>query len=273
MIAIARISWMPNIPTVKLNNGFKIPGFGFGTWQLSEGDEVIGAVTAALKAGYRLIDTAKIYQNEEGVGEAVKRSGVDRSEIFITTKLWSSDLGYESGLKAFERSLQNLKVDHIELYLIHWPNGDSRHEAWRALQELYESGKAKSIGVSNYEIQHLEELISGAKIIPAVNQIPFHPFVYAKQEKLVVFCKAHGITVEAYSPLAQAERLNHPTVSKIAAAHHKSSAQIMLRWAIQHDTIPIPRSRNPERIVQNLDIFDFELTDRQMNTLNTLGAG
>lgn len=254
---------------LRLNNGNNIPAIGFGTWQLREGEEVRKAVAEAIETGYHLIDTARLYNNESGVGEAIRSSGIAREKIFITTKLWNSDQSYDDALRAFESSLARLKLDYLDLYLIHWPT-DKRSEAWQALQEIYKNEKARSIGVSNYDVTELEELLAESRIIPAVNQIEFHPFVYNQQRPILDFCKQHEIIVEAYSPLAQARQLNHPVINKIAAGVGRTNAQVMLRWAIQHGTIPIPKSSNPARIKENYKVFDFDLAEEDMAALNNL---
>ncbi|MDB5164031.1 MAG: putative reductase [Candidatus Saccharibacteria bacterium] len=253
-----------------LNNGLVIPAIGFGTWQILLNGKAKNAVAEALKAGYRLIDTAKIYGNEKGVGQAIRESGIPREEIFLTTKLWNSDQGYDSAIDAFDDSLARLGFSYIDLYLIHWPATERRHDAWRALQDIYKVGRAKAIGVSNYMVEHLEEVLGESEVVPAVNQIEFHPFVYRRQQPILAFCKAHNIVVEAYSPLARGSHLNHPSITEVAKKVGKSNAQVMLRWAIQHDTIPIPKSTNPDRIRENLAVFDFELAKEDMQRLNNL---
>lgn len=258
---------------VELNNGVRMPGVGFGTWQILFNGRAKSAVTEALKVGYRLVDTARIYHNEKGVGRAVAESGIPREEIFVTTKLWPGDHGYDKALRAFDASLGRLGVEYVDLYLIHWPGGAERNESWRALQEIYKSGRAKSIGVSNYTVNHLTELLEIAEVVPAVNQIEFHAFLYAQQREMLDLCKERGIVVEAYSPLAQATRMRDPVISKIAEKHGKTHAQVMLRWCIQHDTVPIPKSSNPARIRENFEIFDFELDQEDMQAMNDLSVG
>jgi diketogulonate reductase-like aldo/keto reductase len=261
---------MGGVPLKQLNDGNTMPGFGFGVWNLADGPEVFEAVTAALRSGYRLIDTARIYGNEKGVGEAIRQSGVPREEIFLTTKVWNSDQGYDSTLEAFDNSLDRLSLDYIDLYLIHWPATGRRHESWKALEEIKRSGRAKSIGVSNYLVGHLKELLERSDTVPAVNQIEFHPFVYLEQKPVLEFCAQHGIAVEAYSPLARGRRMDDRSLEEIAQKTNKSLAQVMLRWAIQHGTIPIPKSAHTERIKENIDIFDFELTGSDMEVINAL---
>ena len=251
-----------------------LPQIGFGTWQLTQGREAKESVTAAIKAGYKLIDTAKIYGNEASVGQAVNDSD-KRKQLIITTKLWTSDMCYQSALNAFDSSLSRLDLDYVDLYLIHWPGSSAkaRQDSWKALEEIKESGKARDIGVSNYQVEHLREMLQYANVKPAVNQIEFHPFIYENQKPILEFCKQQSITVEAYSPLAQAEKLKHPTLIEIGQKYDKTAAQVMLRWAIQHGTIPIPRSSNPDRIKQNLEIFDFELEDNDIREINRLSSG
>jgi methylglyoxal/glyoxal reductase len=259
---------MSKASQIKLNSGTMMPVFGFGTWQLSEGWETKESVKHALNTGYRLIDTARIYGNETSVGQAIKNSGIKRDEIFVTTKLWTSD--FQHAEEAFKASLQRLDMGFVDLYLIHWPNGSSRREAWKILTKLYEDKKAKSVGVSNYMVEHLKELPQYSDLTPAVNQIEFHPFIYKEQKPVLDLCREKGIVVEAYSPLAQGRARHNQTIADIADSHNKSPAQVMLRWAIQHRTVPIPRSSNPEHIKSNFEVFDFELTKENMAALNNL---
>jgi 2,5-diketo-D-gluconate reductase A len=257
-------------PRVELNDGRSIPALGFGTWGLSRA-ETGRSVPDALRAGYRHIDTAKIYGNEAEVGEAVKASGLAREDIFVTTKLWTSDQGYESAQEALDASLQRLGLDYVDLYLIHWPGHDRqrRTDSWRALIEAQKLGKAKSIGVSNYMIEDLKELFDASSVVPAVNQIQFHPFVYQDRRQLLEFCGQHGITFEAYSPLAKG-RLSDPRLSDIGEKYGKTAAQVMLRWAIQQGTVPLPRSSQDSHIRQNFEIFDYELSDADMDRINNI---
>jgi diketogulonate reductase-like aldo/keto reductase len=261
---------MDKLPVIKLNSGAEMPAIGFGTWQIDDQDEASEAVKTAIEVGYRLIDTARIYGNEQGVGVGIKESGVPREEIFITTKLWNDDQGYESALKAYDASLKRLGLEYLDLYLIHWPATDKRAESWKALQEIHSKGLAKAIGVSNYTVQHLKELLENSDVIPAVNQIEFHPFIYKEQKEVLEFCKQKGIIVEAYSPLAQAQDMENTTLHAVAERHGKTIAQVMLRWAIQHGTVPIPKSTNTGRIKENFQVFDFELSDEEMHTINNL---
>jgi diketogulonate reductase-like aldo/keto reductase len=264
---------MSEVPLIKLNTGAEMPQIGFGTWQIESQEAAANSVHTALEAGYRLIDTAKIYGNEEGVGKGIKGSGIAREEIFVTTKLWNGDQGYQSALKAFDASLERLGMDYIDLYLIHWPATDKRAESWKALQEIYKSGRAKAVGVSNYTVGHLEELLAEFDTVPAVNQVEFHPFIYDEQKELLEFCKQKGIVLEAYSPLARAHNMENPALVAIAKRHAKTPAQIMLRWAIQHGTVPIPKSSNTQRIKENFMLFDFELAKEEIHTIDMLSGG
>jgi diketogulonate reductase-like aldo/keto reductase len=257
-------------PSYKLNTGAEIPAIGFGTWQLKEGLETANSVGSAIKTGYRLVDTAKIYGNEQSVGMAVKAGDVPRDQLFITTKLWPSDFGYESGLDAFHISLGRLGLEYLDLYLLHWPNGPERSEAWRALEKIQQDGLSRSVGVSNYEVDELDELFENSDLIPAVNQIEFHPFIYRRQKPTLELCEAKGIVVEAYSPLTVGRRIMDPTISAVAKQIGKSNAQVILRWCVQHNTVPIPRSTNPDHIQENIQIFDFELSSEQMRRIDSL---
>lgn len=258
---------------ITLNNGNTITEIGFGTWQISDGEEVTQAVVSAVAAGYRLIDTAKIYGNEVGVGNGIKSSGVPREDLFITSKLWNDDQGYESALLAFDQTLERLELEYLDLYLMHWPISGKRLDSWKALEEIYKSGKAKNIGVSNFTIRHLEELLAVSNIAPAVNQVEFHPFLFDEQKALLEYCNAKGITLEAYSPLAHGQKLENETITKIAKKHTKTNAQILLRWAVEHGVVPIPKSRSAERMAENIAIFDFKLDDEDMEKLNAPGDG
>lgn len=267
--------------TYQLNTGDHIPNIGFGTWEVTPDSAAQAAVSEAIKAGYRLIDTALMYNNEKGVGQAIRESGFERENLFITTKLWADHLGYQSTLDGFEASLSRLGLEYVDLYLIHWPasfshqedkenNQKLRRDTWRAMEEIAKSGRARNIGVSNFVVHHLEELLKYANILPAVNQIEFHPFIYEEQRPIVEMCQKYEILIEAYSPLSRGGRVNDPVVQMIAQAHSKTGAQVLIRWALQHDTVPLPRSTNPEHIAENRDVFDFELTPDEMHTLNGL---
>lgn len=256
---------------IQMNNGLNIPQFGLGVYLTKSGSECLNAVRWALETGYRLVDTARIYGNEKEVGEAVRNSGIRREEIFITTKLWNDDHGYDSALKAFDKSLKTLNTDYIDLYLIHWPVQGKRKDTWKAFEKIYESGYCKSIGVSNYMVNHLEELFTYANVIPAVNQVEFSPYNY--QKDLLSFCNDHKILLEAYSPLTRMKRLKDPKILPIAEKHNKTVAQVLIRWAIQHDLIVIPKSAHKERIIENSIVFDFELDDSDMKILDYLDEG
>jgi diketogulonate reductase-like aldo/keto reductase len=257
---------------IKLKNGIlpgtavEMPIFGLGTFLARRGYETRETVTHALHTGYRLIDTAKVYGNERDVGEAVKTSSIPREEIFITTKVWNLDQGYQSTLRACRESLDQLGLEYIDLYLIHWPVKEKRLDTWRALEELLEQGKCRAIGVSNYTIRHLEELLEKAEISPAVNQVEFSPFLY--QRDLLEFCRRQGIQVEAYSPLTKGQKLSDPRLVAIAENHGKSPAQVLIRWALQHELVVIPKSVHRERIAANANVFDFSLTAEEMETLD-----
>jgi diketogulonate reductase-like aldo/keto reductase len=253
--------------TVKLNNGVKMPIFGLGTFQMRSGKETQQAVLYALEAGYRLIDTAQMYGNEEDVGQALIKSGIPREEVFITTKLWNSEHGYQKALNACEESLNKLGSSYIDLYLIHWPVQGLRNETWRALETLLKKGKCRAIGVSNYMIRHLEELLSNSKTIPAVNQVEFSPYLY--QEDLLEFCRSHDIQLEAYSPLTKGHMLNDPKLLAIAKKYSKSAAQILIRWVLQKEIVIIPKSSRKERILENADVFDFKISSEDIRLLDS----
>ena len=254
--------------TVTLHNGVKMPRFGLGVFKVQEGQEVIDSVKAAIKNGYISIDTAAVYGNEEGVGQATQESGANREKLFITTKVWNADQGYDSTLAAFETSLKKLGLDYIDLYLIHWPVKGKYKETWKALEKLYKDGKVKTIGVSNFHIHHLEDLLEDAEIAPMVNQIELHPLL--SQKEIRNYCKEKNIVVEAWSPLAQGQLLDNEVLAEIAAAHNKSVAQIILRWDIQNDIVTIPKSIKESRIIENASIFDFELSIEEIEKINAL---
>jgi len=254
--------------TTTLHNGVNMPWFGLGVFKVKEGSEVVDSVKAALKHGYKSIDTAAVYKNEEGVGQALKEAGVAREELFITTKVWNSDQGYESTLQAFETSMEKLGLDYLDLYLIHWPVAGKYKETWKALEKLYKDGRVRAIGVSNFHIHHLKDLMADAEIKPMVNQVEYHP--HLAQTELLEFCKAEGIQMEAWSPLKQGVLLTEPTIVEIAKKHDKSPAQIILRWDLQNGVVTIPKSIKEHRIIENADIFDFELSSEDMERLNSL---
>ncbi|HLE53641.1 MAG TPA: aldo/keto reductase [Thermoplasmata archaeon] len=254
--------------TVHLNNGVEMPVLGLGVWQIPSGRATQQAVLFALHAGYRLIDTAKLYGNERDVGIAVKESGIPREDVFVTTKLWNSDHGYEPALRAFDESLKRLDLGYVDLYLIHWPVPRLRDETWRAMERILKEGKARAIGVSNYTVRHLEELARTASLPPAVDQIEFSPFLYS--DGFLRYCKDAGIQAEAYSPLTKGTKLGHPLLRRIAAAHGRSPAQILIRWSLQHGLVVIPKSARRERIQENVRVFDFELSPEDMRALDGL---
>lgn len=258
--------------TTTLYNGVKMPWFGLGVFKVEEGPELENAVKTAIKHGYRSIDTAAIYGNEEGVGrgirEGLKEAGISREELFVTSKVWNADLGYESTLAAYEASLKKLNLEYLDLYLIHWPVEGKFKEAWRALETLYKEGRVKAIGVSNFHIHHLKELMKDAEIKPMVNQVEHHPRL--TQKELQDFCREQGIQFEAWSPLMQGQLLDNPVLKEIANKHHKSIAQVILRWDLQNGVVTIPKSTKEHRIVENASVFDFELTKEEMDRIDGL---
>ncbi len=254
--------------TLRLNNGVEIPRLGLGVFRAPRGEETRQAVSQALAMGYRHIDTARIYGNERDVGAAVRDSGISRKEIFVTTKLWNDDQGYESTLRACERSLKELGLEYVDLYLEHWPVSGRRLDSWRAMETLLADGKCRAIGVSNFQENHLEELLRHAKVVPAVNQVEFSPFLY--QVELQRYCEGHGIAVEAYSPLTKGQRLGDSTLVKVAQRHSRTPAQVLIRWCLQRGLIVIPKSVRKERIHENADVYGFELSTEEMQVLDGL---
>lgn len=260
----------------KLANGLEIPCVGFGTWQTPDGQIAVDSVLAALDAGYRHIDTAAAYNNESGVGEALRKSPLSREEVFVTTKLWNSERGYEKTLAAFEVSMKKLGLDYLDLYLIHWPAAKGSPEewqktnadTWRAFEELYESGRVKAIGVSNFWPHHLKALTETAKIKPMVNQIEFHPGLLQEENRAV--CKANDILIQAWSPLGSGRLLLDKTLDGLAAKYGKTPAQVCIRWCLQHETLPLPKSVTPARIIENADVFDFELSGEDMAAIDAM---
>jgi diketogulonate reductase-like aldo/keto reductase len=258
-----------NIKTkVKLNNNYEIPIFGLGVYQSEGGTETQNAVTYALEAGYRHIDTARIYRNEDDVGIAIRNSSLKREEIFITSKLWNSDHGFKSTITACDNSLKKLGIDYLDLYLIHWPVPYLRNETWTAMEKLFKDGKCRAIGVSNYTVRHLQELLPLCEIVPAVNQVEFSPFLY--QKDLLDYCKAKGIQLEAYSPLTRGEKLHDPTLKQIAAKYSKTTAQLLIRWCLEHNLVAIPKSVTKQRIIENSRVFDFSIAPEDMKILDSL---
>jgi diketogulonate reductase-like aldo/keto reductase len=253
--------------TAVLHNGVRMPRLGLGVFKVKDGEEVANAVRFALEAGYRSIDTAKAYNNEEGVGRAIRSSGVPRSELFVTTKVWNSDQGYDSTLRAFEASRKRLGLDVIDLYLVHWPVKGKYMETYRALEKLYRDGAVRAIGVSNFQIHHLKDVLAEFEIKPMVNQVEYHPLL--TQVEVREFCEREGIQLEAWSPLMQGH-LDVPEIRALAEKHGKTPAQVVLRWDLQHGVVTIPKSTNAFRIRENADVFDFELTEEDMKVLDGL---
>ncbi|WP_275440316.1 aldo/keto reductase [Paenibacillus sp. ACRRY] len=254
--------------TTTLYNGVKMPWLGFGVFKVKDGEEVVEAVKTAIQAGYRSIDTAKAYNNETGVAQGIRESGVAREDLFITTKVWNSDQGYESTLAAFEASMERLELEYLDLYLIHWPVKGKYKDTWRALEKLHREGRIRAIGVSNFQIHHLEDLMMDATIKPAVNQVELHPLLI--QSELRDYCSRHQIQIEAWSPLGQGNLLEHPLLQDIAAKYGKSPAQVILRWDLQNGIVTIPKSVTPQRIRDNADLYDFELTAEEVEQINGL---
>lgn len=259
--------------TLTMRTRREIPQIGLGVYKSEPGPITTKAVLAALEAGYRHIDTAMIYNNEADVGEAIKASGIDRSEIFVTTKLWNDDHGYDNTLSAFDRSLGQLGLDYVDLYLIHWPVPVLRLDTWRALERLTLDGRVRDIGVSNYLATHIDEILEYAPVVPAVNQIELSPYLYRTRLDTVERCRESGIVIEAYSPLTKGRKLDDPVLAEIGKAHGKTAAQVLIRWAIQHDFVVLPKSVNPERIAENHAVFDFEMTEEEMTRLDGLDEG
>jgi diketogulonate reductase-like aldo/keto reductase len=257
-------------PTLPLNEGTAIPQVGLGVWQAPTGT-AREAVLAALKLGYRHVDTARIYGNEADVGAAVRESGIPREQIFVTTKLWNADQGHDQALRAFDASLDRLGLEYVDLYLLHWPVAGKRLDSWRALERLHAEKRARAIGVSNFLVPHLEELLGQAKVVPAANQIELTPFL--QRRETTAFCRRHGIVVEAYSPLTRGKRLGHPVVADVARRVGRSAAQVLLRWNIQHGNVVLPKSTQPARIAENGRLFDFVLDEAAMHALDGLEEG
>ena len=253
-----------------LSNGVKIPSIGFGTYKSGDDEETAKIIKNALNLGYKMIDTASLYNNEVGIGNGIKESGIDRKDIFIVTKLWNDDHGYDNTIEAFNKSLNNLQVDYIDLYLIHWPN-KLNAETWRAFEHLYETGKVKAIGVCNFKVEHLEELKKTAKIMPMVNQVEIHPF--STKNNIINYCKDNNIKVVAWSPISRGRVLSNELMIDLSQKYKKSIVQIVLRWHMQKGVIPIPKSSNENRIKENIDIFDFEISSEDMKAIDSLDEG
>ena len=255
----------------ELYNGVKMPYLGLGTYQSDNNQEVVDAVKYALQIGYRHIDTASIYGNEEGVGKGIRESGISREDIFVVSKVWNGDQGYESTLNAFDASLNRLRLDYLDLYLIHWPVASKYKETWRAMEKLYREERIRAIGVSNFMRHHLEDLLIAADIVPTVDQMEFHPYVV--QQDLLDFCSENKIQYEAWSPFMQGKLFRLDICNDLARKYTKSPAQIILRWNLQKGVVTIPKSVKKERISMNADIFDFELTDGEVAHLDSLDRG
>lgn len=259
------------VPDLKMNNGQTIPQVGFGLWLNKDEEECINAVNWALKAGYTHFDSAQAYLNEQFLGKAIKQSGTKREDVFITTKVSTDNMGWRMP-ETIDESLENLQTDYVDLLLLHFPVTISRRPSWFIMEDIYREGKAKAIGVSNYTIRHLEELLRECEIKPAINQVELH--VFLQQPELVDYCKKHDIVVEAYSPLVHGRnKMNDPTITKIAKKHGKTNAQIMIRWCIEIGTVPLPKSVHKERIAENIDVFDFKLDADDMKLITELDSG
>jgi len=254
-----------------LNVGTSIPQVGLGVWQTPRGEVTRRAVRTALQLGYRHVDTARIYGNEADVGAGLRASGVPRAEVFVTTKLWNDDQGYDSTLRAFDASLDRLGLDYVDLYLLHWPVAGKRLDSWKALERLHSEKRARAIGVSNFMSRHLDELMTSATVLPAVNQIEVSPFLQQRETR--AFCRRQGIVVEAYSPLTRGQRLDHPVVMATAARARRSAAQVLLRWALQHGLVVLPKSSHEARIRENAALFDFTLDAEAMTALDACEEG
>lgn len=257
---------------VRLNNGVEMPILGFGVYQIPDYNECKKSVLQALEAGYRLIDTASAYQNEKAVGDAIKESGIDRKELFVTTKLWITETGYEKTKKSFEESMEKLQLDYLDLYLIHQPFGDY-YGSWRAMEELNENKKIRAIGVSNFYPDRFVDLAENSKIKPAVNQIETHPLFQREYDDKIM--KEYGTQIESWGPFAEGKNnmFNNPIISEIGKKHNKSAAQVILRWLIQRNVVVIPKSVRKERIIENFNVFDFELSEDDMNKIKSMDMG
>lgn len=254
--------------TVKLNNGVEMPWFGLGVWQVADGNEAKDSVKAAIKAGYIGIDTAAAYKNEKSVGEAIRESGANRDDLFITSKVWNGDQGYEETLAAFDATMEKLGLDVLDLYLIHWPVQGKYKDTWRAMEKLYKDGRIRAIGVSNFQPHHLDDLLADAEVVPAVNQVEFHPLL--TQAELLDYCAKKGIQVEAWSPLARGLLFENEVVTSLGEKYGKSPAQILLRWVLDKGVVVLTRSVKESRIIENADLFDFTLTPEDVTALEAL---
>lgn len=256
------------VPSLKMNDGKTIPQIGFGLWRNKDEAECKASVKHALEAGYTHFDTAQIYGNEAFLGAALKEQKAKREDLFITTKIWNDNLWWNDLISSFEDSLKNLQTDYVDLLLVHFPVPELRRPAWRKLEEIYHSGRAKSIGVSNYTVKHLEQLLSECSVKPVVNQVELH--VFLQQPELVKYCRDNDIIIEAYSPLAHGSKMQHPVLDEIARKHEKTNAQTMIRWCIDMGTVPLPKSTHKERIQENFDVFDFELSPEELEAIAKL---
>lgn len=253
---------------ISLNNGVQMPQIGLGVWRTLDGDEVRNAIKWAFEAGYRSIDTASLYENETGVGQAVRDSGISRQEIFVTTKVWNNQQGYDATLKAFESSLKRLNMDYVDLYLEHFPVTGQFKETWRAMEKLYDEKLIRAIGVSNFHPHHLDALLAVANVLPVVNQVELHP--YLTQKGVLNYCNEKGIAVEAWAPIAKGRVLSEKIITDLAAKYQKTPAQIVLRWELQQGIIVIPKSTHQDRITENADVFDFFITDHEIRLIDSL---
>ena len=261
---------------VTLNNGLKMPLVGYGVFRVPEGDDLAEAVKTAIAKGYRSIDTAQVYRNEESVGRgiraAIEEGIVTRDELFITSKVWNDGLSYEETLAAYDSSLEKIGLDYLDLYLVHWPGIDENYiEVYKALEKIYQDGRVRSIGVSNFHVHHLENLLKETTVVPVINQIEFHP--HLTQEEVRAYCQDKGIQVEAWSPLMNGSLLEEALIQELASKYGKTPAQIVLRYDVQHNVVTIPKTMTPTRMVENLDIFNFSLTDEEMAQLDALNDG
>ncbi|PAQ14312.1 aldo/keto reductase [Bacillaceae bacterium SAOS 7] len=254
--------------TFTLHNGVAMPYVGLGVYKMTDEEEAYTAMMSAIDIGYRLIDTAAFYDNEHMVGKAVRDHSIDRQDLFVTSKVWNSDQGYDETLRAFEQSLKQLNMDYLDLYLVHWPVKEKYKETWRALERLYQEGVVRAIGVSNFHIHHLEDLLANSMEKPVINQVELHP--YLSQVPLRHYCEKNNIVIEAWSPLARNRLADEPVLNQLAKKYGKSVAQVILRWHLQHQTIIIPKSVHPERIQENVNLFDFELTSEDMMQIDAL---
>jgi len=256
-----------SFPRITLNNGIDMPLLGLGVYAPQHNTEIQQAVEWAIEAGCRLIDTASIYGNEREVADGIQASGRPRKDIFITTKVWNDDQGYDKTLRAFDRSLEKLRTDYVDLYLVHWPVKETRLETWKALEKIHADGRARAIGVSNYYGPHLDELLPVATVVPAVNQFEFSPYCY--RPEVIEYCREHDIQPQGYAPVVRGQKNDDPRLKRIAEAYGKSTYQILIRWSLQHNVITIPKSVNRDRIKQNFDVLNFSLSDEDMAEINT----